>query len=80
MPLVSSEVYGSYSVGGTITMPPVPRIPMRTPSRSAVKNDPMTGPVEREYGYSSTCGLVKTCVGSATFPLHLRRQRRFAST
>ena len=49
---VSSPVVGSYSVGGTMTDPPAPRTPNSFPSRRPVRNAPMTGPTEREYGYS----------------------------
>ena len=52
---VSSPVFGSYSVGGTMTEPPDPRTPSSLPSRSPVRNAPMTGPTEREYGYSMWC-------------------------
>ena len=45
--VVSSPVSGSYSVGGTMTLPPVPRMPTTFPSRSPVKKAPMTGPTDR---------------------------------
>ena len=57
---VASAVCGSYSVGGTMTRPPVPVAPRILPSRSPVRKAPMTGPTEREYGYSSTWALVRT--------------------
>ena len=49
---VSSPVVGSYSVGGTMTDPPDPCTPNNFPSRSPVRKAPITGPTEREYGYS----------------------------
>src|ERR1019366_1127497 len=45
--VVVSPVAGSYSVGGTMTLPPVPRIPTTLPSRSPVKKAPITGPTDR---------------------------------
>ena len=57
---VSSPVVGSYSVGGTITLPPDPVAPRNRPSRSAVRKAPMTGPTDREYGYSSECAACRT--------------------
>ena len=53
-PDVSSPVSGSYSVGGTMTRPPLPRVPTTLPSRSPVRKAPMTGPTERTNGYSRT--------------------------
>src|SRR5205807_1643077 len=38
--LVSSPVSGSYSVGGTMTRPPLPLVPTTFPSRSAVRKAP----------------------------------------
>ena len=46
---------GSYSTGGHITRPSALRTPS-TPSRSPVKKAPMTGPVVRVNGYSTTSG------------------------
>ena len=46
-PSVSSPVSGSYSVGGTMTRPPVPRMPTTLPSRNPVRKAPTTGPTER---------------------------------
>ena len=40
-------VTGSYSGGGTATRPSAVRPPTTTPSRSPVRNRPITGPVER---------------------------------
>ncbi len=40
-------VTGSYSGGGTTTLPSEVRPPTTTPSRSPVRNLPSTGPVER---------------------------------
>ncbi len=54
MSVVSSPVSGSYSVGGTMTLPPVPLMPTTLPSRSPVRKAPITGPTDRTYGYSST--------------------------
>ena len=45
---VSSLVIGSYSVGGTMTVPPAPRTPRMVPSRKPVRKAPMTGPTERK--------------------------------
>ncbi len=43
----SSEVIGSYSVGGTTTCPPGVVAPRIRPSRNPVRKAPMTGPTER---------------------------------
>jgi hypothetical protein len=53
-------VFGSYSVGGISTVPSDPLIPIRTCSRSPVRNAPITGPVVREKGYSMIIGARNT--------------------
>ena len=55
-----SDVIGSYSSGGHITVPSDRRTPWITPSRRPVRNPPITGPVVRVKGYSSTSGAVST--------------------
>ena len=52
--LSGSLVTGSYSTGGTITVPSARRMPTRTASRRPVRKAPTTGPVVRMNGYSMT--------------------------
>src|SRR5690606_4861156 len=47
--VTSSPVSGSCSDGGTSTRPPAVRTPTSRPSRSSLRNRPMTGPTERVY-------------------------------
>jgi hypothetical protein len=52
--LSSAPVTGSYSWGGTMTRPSVPRMPSMRPSANELKKRSITGPTLRVYGYSTT--------------------------
>ena len=65
------EVTGSYSCGGTSTRPSSAFTPSTRPAFSPARNAPRTGPVERVYGNSRTCGASRTPVDCAmALPLH----------
>src|SRR5207248_1778713 len=55
-----SPVYGSYSVGGTITLPSEPLMPWMRCSPRPAKKRSMTGPTLRVYVYSMTWGARRT--------------------
>src|SRR5947209_10147667 len=55
-----SPVYGSYSVGGTITLPSEPLMPCMRCSPRPAKKRSMTGPTLRVYVYSISCGARST--------------------